>query len=276
MQKVYQQAPLPFVGQKRFFLNDFRQALSHIPGDGDGWTIVDVFGGSGLLSHTAKREKPAARVIYNDFDNYCERLNHMADYNRLREQLAVVIGDLPKAARLDDARVAGVKRVIEEFDGYIDLRVLGSWLLFSAKQADSIDTLLGYEFYNKLRLTPLAEAADYLDGLEVVRRDFSDLMAEYGDSPNTLFVLDPPYLSTMQGAYAGDAFRMVSFLRMIKLTRPPFVIFSSTRSELMDYFDYLAECAPEEYARFDGFEIVRKTAKMARGIEYEDNMLFKI
>ena len=101
MQKVYQQAPLPFVGQKRFFLNDFRQALSRIPGDGDGWTIVDVFGGSWLLSHAAKRENPAARVIYNDFDNYSERLNHIADYNRLREQLAVVIGDLPKGARFD-------------------------------------------------------------------------------------------------------------------------------------------------------------------------------
>lgn len=276
MQKVYQQAPLPFVGQKRFFLNDFRQALSRIPGDGDGWTIVDVFGGSGLLSHTAKREKPAARVIYNDFDNYSERLNHIDDYNRLREQLAVVIGDLPKGARLNDARVAGVKRVIAEFDGYIDLRVLSRWILFSAKQADSMDKLLGYKFYNKLRLTPMAGATDYLDGLEIVRRDFADLMAEYGDSPNTLFVLDPPYLSTMQGAYAGEAFRMVSFLRMIQLTRPPFVIFSSTRSEMMDYFDYLAGCVPEEYARFDGFEIVRKTAKMARGIEYEDNMLFKI
>ena len=276
MQKVYKQAPLPFVGQKRLFLNDFRQALSRIPGDGDGWTIVDVFGGSGLLSHTAKREKPAARVIYNDFDNYCERLNHIADYNRLREQLAVVIGDFPRGARLDDARVAGVKRVIAEFDGYIDLRMLGNWLLFSTKQADSMDTLLSYEFYNNLRRTPLAEATGYLEGLEVVRRDFAELMAEYGDSPNTLFVLDPPYLSTMQGAYAGEAFRMVSFLRMIQLTRPPFVIFSSTRSEMMDYFDYLAGCVPEEYARFDGFEIVRKTARIAGGIKYEDNMLFKI
>ena len=33
-------------------------------------TIVDVFGGSGLLSHTAKQLKPKATVIYNDFDGY--------------------------------------------------------------------------------------------------------------------------------------------------------------------------------------------------------------
>ncbi|MGY4700511.1 hypothetical protein ACVND7_12940, partial [Avibacterium paragallinarum] len=59
----FNQAPLPFVGQKRLFLNAFKQVLNeHIPDDGEGWTIVDAFGGSGLLSHVAKRIKPKARV----------------------------------------------------------------------------------------------------------------------------------------------------------------------------------------------------------------------
>ena len=53
---MYAKAPLPFTGQKRNFLKLFKQVLNdHIPGDGDGWTIVDAFGGSGLLSHTAKQ-----------------------------------------------------------------------------------------------------------------------------------------------------------------------------------------------------------------------------
>ncbi|MFW9339073.1 hypothetical protein ACN9N6_01275, partial [Glaesserella parasuis] len=72
---IYKQTPLPFVGQKRMLLKHFSQILNdNIKGDGEGWTIVDVFGGSGLLSHTAKQLKPQARVIYNDFDNYAERL----------------------------------------------------------------------------------------------------------------------------------------------------------------------------------------------------------
>lgn len=51
----FKQAPLPFVGQKRMFLNQFTQILQdNIEGDGEGWTIIDVFGGSGLLAHTAK------------------------------------------------------------------------------------------------------------------------------------------------------------------------------------------------------------------------------
>lgn len=63
-QKTYASAPLPFVGQKRNFINHFKKVLNeHIDSDGEGWTIVDVFGGSGLLAHNAKRLLPKARVI---------------------------------------------------------------------------------------------------------------------------------------------------------------------------------------------------------------------
>ncbi|HHE3463099.1 TPA: hypothetical protein ACPDI7_002334, partial [Pasteurella multocida] len=98
MAKQFKQAPLPFTGQKRMFLKYFEQVLDeNIQGDGEGWTIIDVFGGSGLLSHTAKRLKPKARVIYNDFDGYSERLNHITEINQLREILyQTVNGIIPK------------------------------------------------------------------------------------------------------------------------------------------------------------------------------------
>lgn len=46
------------------FLKHFETLLDKIPNDGEGWTIVDAFGGSGLLSHVAKRLKPKATVIF--------------------------------------------------------------------------------------------------------------------------------------------------------------------------------------------------------------------
>ena len=51
-QKNYTSAPLPFLGQKRKFIKEFKRVLEGYP---DDVTIVDLFGGSGLLSHTAKR-----------------------------------------------------------------------------------------------------------------------------------------------------------------------------------------------------------------------------
>ena len=129
---MFKQAPLPFVGQKRMFLNHFKAILNEqIPGDGEGWTIIDTFGGSGLLSHTSKQLKPRARVIYNDFDGYAERIKHIDDINRLRAQIATLLAGIPRQKRVTDkALKSQIIDTIKAFDGYVDLASLASWLLF--------------------------------------------------------------------------------------------------------------------------------------------------
>jgi site-specific DNA-adenine methylase len=72
--KNYTQSPLPFQGQKRRFLTQFKEALN---GFSPTATYVDLFGGSGLLSHTVKQYYPDANVIYNYFDNYSQRLDNV-------------------------------------------------------------------------------------------------------------------------------------------------------------------------------------------------------
>ena len=74
MRKQYLSAPLPFVGQKRMFAREFIKVLKQYPED---TVFVDLFGGSGLLSHITKCQKPNATVIYNDFDGYRNRLQHI-------------------------------------------------------------------------------------------------------------------------------------------------------------------------------------------------------
>ena len=69
------------MGQKRYFLRDFAEVLERVEGEID--TVVDLFGGSGLLSHTAKRVLPGCRVIYNDFDRYDRRLAAVEDTNAI-------------------------------------------------------------------------------------------------------------------------------------------------------------------------------------------------
>ena len=96
MSKVYNQAPLPFQGQKRKFLKEFKIALN----DFKGATFIDLFGGSGLLSHTAKSIFPGARVIYNDFDDYSKRLRHVKSTNALLAKIRSIVGDYPKDQRL--------------------------------------------------------------------------------------------------------------------------------------------------------------------------------
>ena len=127
---------MPFIGQKRMFLKHVKTVLDkHIDGEGESWTIVDVFGGSGLLSHTAKQLKPKATGIYNDFDGYTERLKHIDDINRLRQILFNYLhGIVPKNGRLSKEIRAEIINKINNFKGYKDLNCLASCYYFQGNK----------------------------------------------------------------------------------------------------------------------------------------------
>lgn len=277
MDKPYSKAPLPFIGQKRNFINAFRQVVTaNIGGDGTGWTVIDVFGGSGLLAHNAKRLLPKATVIYNDWDGYADRLANINDTERLRQVLLNQLKSIPRQKALTTEQKQAVINTLDNFDGYIDVQSVATWLLFSGKQVRTLEDLYQNTFYNTVRVSPFEPATGYLDGLTITCECYTKLMARYKDKPNTLFLLDPPYLYTGQGAYKQDKyFAMVDFLYLMSLTRPPYIFFSSTKSELLDYLDYLKRLDGEDWQRLGGFERVTIQAHINHENRYEDNMIFR-
>lgn len=276
--KTFKQAPLPFIGQKRMFLKHVEIVLNkHIDGEGEGWTIVDVFGGSGLLSHTAKQLKPKATVIYNDFDGYAERLNHIDDINRLRQIIFNYLhGIIPKNGRLSKEIKEEIINKINDFKGYKDLNCLASWLLFSGQQVGSVEALFAKDFWNCVRQSDYPTAEGYLDGIEVISESFHKLIPRYQNQDKVLLLLDPPYLCTRQESYKqATYFDLIDFLRLINLTKPPYIFFSSTKSEFIRYLDYIQESKTDNWESFDGYErIVVKASASKDGI-YEDNMIYK-
>lgn len=276
--KHFKQAPLPFIGQKRMFLNPFKQVLNeHISGDGEGWTIIDVFGGSGLLAHVAKRLKPAARVIYNDFDGYAERLAHIDDTNHLRREIyQLVNAELLKKQRLTKELKAAVLDKVAQFDGYKDLQCLSAWLLFSGQQVGSMGDLSSKDFWNKVRESDYPSAEGYLDGLEVVRESFHSLVPRFAGQDKVLLLLDPPYLCTHQESYRQETyFDLIDFLRLIHLVKPPYVFFSSTKSEFIRFIDATIADKWDNWQAFDGYKRIVVNARIGASRAYEDNMVYK-
>ena len=277
-QNAFKQAPLPFIGQKRMFLKQFEQILNeNIPDDGEGWTILDTFGGSGLLSHTAKRLKPKARVIYNDFDGYAERLVHIDDTNALRAQIFAKIGNATqKNKRLPKVLKAEIIKIIDEFQGYKDLNCLASWLLFSGQQVGSLEELYHKDFWHCVRLSDYPSADGYLDSVEIVRESFHTLLPKFADNPKALFVLDPPYLCTRQESYKqATYFDFIDFLRLINITRPPYVFFSSTKSEFVRFIEYMVEDKVDNWQTFDNAQRIVVNTSASYSGKYEDNMVYK-
>ena len=274
----YTQAPLPFTGQKRRFLNHFKTLLKqHIPNDGDGWIIVDAFGGSGLLAHTAKQVLPKARVIYNDFDGYAERLQNINDTNKLRTIIADLLAHYPRNQKLPETLKKAVQAALNSFGGYIDLDCMASWLLFRGRQTTDLNDLIyNHTYFNHVRLSDYPSADGYLDGVEVVSKSYHELLPEFQDNSKALLVLDPPYVSTAQGAYRkAGYFGMVEFLRLMRLVRPPFVFFSSTRSELLDYLDLIVNEKAEGWQNLQDYQKNSVHITMNKTAHYEDNMIYK-
>lgn len=275
---MYKQAPLPFVGQKRMFLKHLKSILNdNITNDGEGWTIIDVFGGSGLLAHTAKQLKPKARVIYNDFDGYTERLTHIDETNRLRKQLYEIIGvDSPRNKRLDNNVKAALIKAIQDFDGYVDLNCIAAWLLFSSKQVANFETLFSSCFYNRIRQTDYPSAVDYLDGLEVTHESFHSLLPRFRELDKVLLLLDPPYLCTRQDSYKqATFFDLIDFLRLIHLTKPPYIFFSSTKSEFIRFIDFVVSEQKDNWKAFEGVSRIAVKAALNNKVKYEDNLVYK-
>ena len=91
--KTWSSAPLPFQGQKRNFASAYREVLKLYP---ECTTIVDLFGGSGLLARISKDERPDARVIFNDFDNFADRVRNIPNTNRLLHAFREVVAGLKR------------------------------------------------------------------------------------------------------------------------------------------------------------------------------------
>ncbi|WP_019519864.1 DNA adenine methylase [Faucicola boevrei] len=275
--KTYKSAPLPFIGQKRFFISHFVKLLKDkIPNDGENWTIIDVFGGSGLLAHNAKRLLPKARVIYNDFDGYAQRLQNIADTERLRQKLFDLLANAEDERKLNDQQRKQIIETINQFDGYLDINAIATWILFSGKQAKTLDELYQNTFYNTVRKTPYKTADGYLDGLEITHESFETLIPKFANQPNTLLLLDPPYVFTEQTAYhQAKYFGMVEFLTLMSLVRPPYIFFSSTKSELLDYLAYVQKHQPHDWDRLGGFDRLFLQSQVNYHKSYQDNMIWK-
>ena len=269
---IYNAAPLPFMGQKRRFLGEFRKALATFP---DARVFVDLFGGSGLLSHTVKQERPDAQVIYNDYDGYHLRLANIPRTNALLADLRQMAGVRPKGQRLsDDVWERILQRVKEEEQtGFVDYITLSSWLLFSGRYVTSFEQLAKQGFYNNLRQEPY-RADGYLEGVEIVQADYHELFEQYRHAVGVVFIVDPPYLSTEVGAYKCY-WKLGDYLDVLKvLDGQSYVYFSSTKSQIVELMDWVTtstfSCNP-----FADAERREQSVTINHSAHYTDIMLFK-
>uniref|UniRef100_UPI003FED8198 DNA adenine methylase n=1 Tax=Bacteroides uniformis TaxID=820 RepID=UPI003FED8198 len=272
MEKEFLSAPLPFVGQKKKFVSHFKKVLKQYP---DNAVFVDLFGGSGLLSHITKHEKPDATVVYNDFDNFRARLANVKRTNALLADLRVLVQNCPRGKRIQGkAREAIFDRIAkEEETGYVDYITISASLLFSMNYKLSLEALRKESLYNRVRLTDYV-CDGYLDGLKITSCDYKELFETYKDIPNVIFLVDPPYLSTEVGTYKMN-WKLLDYLDVLTvLCGSSFVYFTSNKSSIIELCKWM-ESHPMVGNPFQRATKVECITNLNNIAGYTDIMLYK-
>lgn len=269
----FTQAPLPFMGQKRKFLKAFKNALNGYPKDA---IYIDLFGGSGLLSHTVKNHYPNATVIYNDFDNYRERLNAIPQTNELLAKIRLMLNTWPKDKRITECTKQKLLKLIKRHAviyGYVDYITLSSSLLFSMKYVLNYEQLEKSTLYNCVRMSDY-NADGYLDGLTVVSLDYKELFKQYRSYANVVYLIDPPYLQTTSVTYK-NYWSLSNYLDVLSvLEGSRYFYFTSNKSSIIELCEWVGSKTLESNPFENAVKMEVKTS-MNYNSSYTDIMLFK-
>jgi len=274
MNKNFKTSPLPFQGQKRRFVKPFKEALNGFSSDA---TYVDLFGGSGLLAHTVKQKYPEAKVIWNDYDNFIDRLAAIPQINALLAELRPILVDLPRKQRVSNELRESVLKVIKAHEtkhGYVDYVTLSGSLLFSAKYATNYDQFANETLYNRVKLTDY-NADGYLKGVERVQDDYKVLFNRY-KSDTTVFLVDPPYLSTDTSTYTNENYwRLRDYLDVLSvLDDSRYFYFTSNKSQIVELCDWI-ETRTLTGNPFSGSTMTTTSTTLNHQASYTDIMLYK-
>ena len=271
----YNQAPLPFQGQKRKFVKLFAEKIETLP---DDTIFVDLFGGSGLLSRAAKDTKPMCQVIYNDYDDYHLRIANIANTNKLIAEIRSIAGSMPRFQRLSSDIKEKILTVIAKHEqdvGYVDYITISSSIMFSSKYVLSLNGLRKESFYNSVKKQDYSPASGYLEGLEICKCDYMRLFDEFKNNEKAFFICDPPYLNTDVTTYKMN-WTLRDYLRVLNCLRASqFAFFTSEKSSLVELLEWLEDKFSYNNPLKTSNEYrIRTTVNGTAG--YEDIMLLKI
>ena len=244
--KEYSKPPLPFEGNKKLWRKNYKELLKEFE---DIEIFVDLFGGSGILSRWTKNTYKDSIVIYNDFDNYRERLKNIPTTNDLLRDIREIIKDIPHRKPIDEERTKQIKDLFEDYKNnnkFIDLKSLVHQLHFTKRLNINTADIEGFFkeiLYNNLNKNNIEISEDYLTGLNIVSMDWKKLYSyckETFKDYKICFILDPPDLYTDKSQYNCRFWKLADSIELLDILKNyPFIFFNSSKSGFKELIDVI-------------------------------------
>lgn len=232
--------PIPFQGNKKLWKNKFTDIIKQL---GEYDIYVDLFGGSGILSHWVKHIYPEATVIYNDYDNYRQRCNQIKETNEILTKCREICKDVKKKQQINEEKTEEIKKILKKYTNP-DLLTLKAQLHYTKridKHFKTVDDFFKEKLYNNLNENDFKEYDKYFEGLEICSKDWYELYKETIDkynNKNILFIMDPPYLYTDKSQYKNNYWLLNDSLKLFEIIAGyDSLLFSSDRSGFKELID---------------------------------------
>lgn len=292
--KIQRKPPLSFRGNKTHWFNEFKDLITSIK-QPENYVFVDVFGGSGLLSYWIKSIHPNATVIYNDFDNFIDRVKHIDETEQIRTDLLKIISEVePQSVKKKKSIISletteKIKSYLTQLsDDFVDWLTVSSWFCYHSKRYNDKTELMNYkQFYFKIPKKPINSnnAKGFHDGLIITHIDASEpckFIEELQhqelikDLNNVVFVLDPPYLYTDKMGYSTEYFKLESSVNMFYylINKLKLILFTSEKSALIETYNTINKIYNID-DKINSDEIINKQAPSGGPNIFYNEMMMK-
>lgn len=232
--------PIPFQGNKKLWKKKFIDIIKEM---GEYDIYVDLFGGSGILSHWVKHIYPSSTVIYNDFDKYEDRCKQIKETNEILTRCREVCKDLKKKQPLSEEQTIKIKKIFKEYSNP-DLLTLKTQLHYTKridKNFKSFDDFFKEKLYNNLNENNFKETGTYFEGLQIYSKDWHELFEEItkeNKDKKILFIMDPPYLYNDKSQYKNNYWLLNDSLKLFEIIASfDSLLFSSDVSGFKELID---------------------------------------
>ncbi|MDR0510404.1 MAG: hypothetical protein LBH06_04860 [Rikenellaceae bacterium] len=188
---------------------------------------------------------PEARVVWNDFDNFAQRLAAIPQTNELVAQIGQAMGDSKYKGRLPLSVCRNITGIITDHASrcqYVDHLTLSAILLFSGNYADSVDApvrsannqgLFRWSF-------PRYDTTGYLEGARAGERRLAGYCRRICRARRRAVCCRPSVCYYRYIELCKDTFQSItSYLDAFNVLRDnSFIYFTSEKSGITDIFNW--------------------------------------
>lgn len=234
--KNYITSPLPFKGQKRFYIRQI-QELARLE-FAECTTFVDLFGGSGFVSHTIKQARLDANVVWNDYDNFQYRIQQIPQTNQQLRKIREILKNVGDTLLVQGNEKTELLAYLATLPEEADWITLSQNILFPQNYASTKTEMLNNTFYNRCRVSDIPDIDGYLADVIRVEGDWTEIYEQYKDTPNVCFIADPPYVLTDNSGYKNSMNLRETCKLLSALRDYPFLIFCGGVSVFDELFKF--------------------------------------